>query len=197
MVRLGKWEDLLNDSVALDKDWIYAAILHDFAKGMALAKTGNITKADEHLNLLRSKMGDTILQIKFRPYTSSPYECSVVAENILAATILFVQKKYDAATTAINKAIAVEDRLIYSEPKIWLLPARQYAGSFLMQINKPRDAEKIYREDLVWNPGNGWSLLGLYNSLTAQNKKNEAEKYKPKYLNSFSHADVIPTASAY
>jgi len=43
----------------------------------------------------------------------------------------------------------------------------------------------------------GWSLLGLYQSLIAQNKMNEAAKYKPQYMYSFSHAEVMPTVSAY
>jgi len=197
MVRMGKWQDIIKDTTTVNPDWTYAAIINDFAKGMAYAKMNNTAQAEKHLQMLESRMKDSVLQAKFSDYMSSPYECAVVAENILHATILFEQKKYDAAFIAINKSIAAEDNLLYSEPKTWILPARQYAGYYMMRLNKPKEAEKIYSEDLIWNPGNGWSLLGLYQSLIAQNKKTEAEKYKPQYLNSFSHADVLPPASAY
>jgi tetratricopeptide (TPR) repeat protein len=197
MVRMGKWNDILNDTTLINTDWSYASIFSDFAKGMAYAKTGNIAEAEKHLSSLHEKMSDTVLQVRFAPYASTPYECSIVAEKILSATISFEQKKYDAALSTIQKAIAAEDKLLYAEPKEWMLPARQYLGSYLMYLNKPKEAEKVYREDLVWNPGNGWSLLGLYQSLVAQNKTSEATPFKSQYLNSFSHADVLPTTSAY
>ena len=120
-----------------------------------------------------------------------------MAENILAATILFDQKKYGPAITAIKKAILAEDSLIYAEPKLWMLPARQYLGAFLLKLNKPGEAEKIYREDLLWNPGNGWSLLGLYQSLRVQGKNQELKKTKELYLQSFSKADKLPSGSVY
>ncbi len=197
MARMGKWNDILNDTSAIHIDWTYAAIINYFAKGMAYAKTGNIPEAKKQLSWLLGKMNDTILKIKFSPYASSPYECSVVAENILSATISFAEKKYDVAISTIQKAIEAEDKLLYAEPKIWMLPARQYLGSYLLQLNKPKEAEQVYRQDLVWNPGNGWSLLGLYQSLIAQNKRPEAKKYQAQYLRSFSDADVLPTSSVY
>lgn len=71
-----------------------------------------------------------------------------------------------------------EDRMFYSEPKDWLMPARQYLGAFYLRMGKPATAEKVYREDLSWNPGNGWSLPGLCQSLKAQHKDKEIAAYK-------------------
>jgi tetratricopeptide (TPR) repeat protein len=197
MTRMGKWKEILDDPTSVHPDWKYAGILYDFAKGMAYAKTGNYTKAENHLQALIEKQKDKQLRKKFTPYMSSPYECSIIAENILLANIEFQQKKYTAAITSIKKAIMAEDSLIYSEPNLWMLPARQYLGAFLLTMNKPNEAEKIYREDLMWNPGNGWSMLGLYQSLMAQNKKTELNKIKERFEYSFSKADELPTASAY
>ena len=196
-IRMGKWQDILQDNTSINSEWTYAGILNDFAKGMAYAKTGDDTQAKKHLNQLREKQKDAILQIRFTPYRSSPYECSVVAENILIANLAFHQKKYNESFTAIKKAILAEDSLTYAEPNLWMLPARQYLGAFLMALKKPKEAEKVYREDLMWNPGNGWSLLGLYQSLQAQQKTGELKKIKALYMNSFSAADVLPAVSAY
>lgn len=197
MVRMGKWQDLLSDTSSINPEWTYAGLLDDFAKGIALSKTGNQAQAEIHLQQLQKKQEDKKLKEKFVPHASSPYEVAEVAENILLATIRFNQKKYAEAITAIRKAILAEDSLIYAEPKIWMLPARQYLGAFFMQLAKPGEAEKVYREDLVWNPGNGWSLLGLHQSLKAQGKTTELAKLKKQYLYSFSEAEVLPTTSAY
>jgi tetratricopeptide (TPR) repeat protein len=196
-VRMGKWQAILQDTTSINPEWTYAGILNDFTKGMAYAKTGDYAKAEGHLEQLKAKQKDTILRVRFTPMMSSPFECSVVAENILLATISFNQKKYDQAFTAIKKAIRAEDSLIYSEPDVWMLQSRQYLGAFLLKLNKAMEAEEVYREDLKWNPGNGWSLLGLYQALEAQHKPAELKDLKSRYLNSFSEADVLPTTSAY
>ncbi|MHA4844564.1 tetratricopeptide repeat protein [Flavitalea antarctica] len=196
-VRLGKWQAILDDNTSIDPQWTYAGILNDFTKGMAFAKTGDFKQAEKHLEQLRAKQKDSILRVKFSPMMSTPFECSMVAENILHATMLFNQKKYEPAFTAIKKAIHAEDSLIYSEPNLWMLPARQYLGAFLLQLKKAEEAEKIYREDLKWNPGNGWSLVGLHKALASQKKQDELKDLKSRYMNSFSDADVVPATSAY
>jgi tetratricopeptide (TPR) repeat protein len=197
MIRMGKWKDILLDTSSISPQWTYAGIVNDFAKGMAYTKTGYHADAERHLKQLQEKKKEAILRIRFAPYMSSPYECSIVAENILIANIFYNQKKYNEAITAIKKAILAEDSLVYSEPKIWMLPARQYLGAFLLKLNKPKEAEKVYREDLLWNPGNGWSLLGLYQSLEAQGKSQELKDIKVLYMQSFSKADQLPSGSAY
>ncbi len=196
-LRLGKWQAILEDKETVSPEWTYAGILNDFAKGMAYTKTGQISPAEKSLEQLRQKQKDDILQKRFRPYMSSPHECSVIAEHILLGHILFNQGKQEEAIKAIESAIAVEDGLIYTEPKLWMLPARQYLGAFLLQLDRPAEAEKIYREDLVWNPGNGWSLLGLYQSLEEQQKTAELSAIKEQYLHSFSGAESLPPASVY
>lgn len=195
-VRLGKWQEIIADQSRPDEQWTYAGILYNFAKGMAYVRMGNIAMAQQELAALREKETDTILKVRDYPF-NTPYEGAVIAENILSANILFAEKKYAAALNEIQQAIAIEDNLIYVEPRDWMLPARQYLGAFLLQMNQPEAAEKVYHEDQQFNPGTGWSLLGLYQSLVAQHKDNEAETYRQQYLVSFSHAAEIPPASAY
>jgi hypothetical protein len=49
----------------------------------------------------------------------------------------------------------------------------------------------------MWNPGNSWSLLGLYKSLKSQQKTGELKKLKALYMHSFSEADELPFSSVY
>lgn len=195
-VRLGKWQEIVASTDKPNDQWTYAVILYHFAKGMAYAHTGNIDMAQQQLAALRAKETDTILKVRDYPF-NTPYEAVVIAENILSANILFADKKYEAAINEIQKAVSVESKMIYDEPRGWMLPARQYLGAFLLQMNQPKQAEKVYREDLKYNPGTGWSLLGLYQSLVAQHKESKAGIYKQQYLVSFSRAEEIPPASAY
>ncbi|WP_299587834.1 hypothetical protein [Mucilaginibacter sp.] len=43
----------------------------------------------------------------------------------------------------------------------------------------------------------GWSLLGLYNSLKAQHKTAAAAKYRMRYQQAFAAGDVRPVASLF
>ncbi|MDQ3278856.1 MAG: hypothetical protein M3Q06_11055, partial [Bacteroidota bacterium] len=93
------------------------------------------------------------MQEKFAPHMCSRYEVYKVAAYVLEATIQAAQKNTAASLTALEKAVRAEDSLIYSEPKRWMLPARQYLGALLLQQNKPGEAEKVYRDELIWNLG--------------------------------------------
>lgn len=195
-VRLGKWEEIIKDQNEPDAHWNYASVLNDFAKGMAFAYTGHLDSAKVRLQMLQEKSKDSILLVA-DTLTNAPAPGAQVAGQILSASIFFAEKKYDDAIAHIQQAIEIEDRMLYSEPKDWLMPARQYLGAFYLRMGQPALAQKVYQEDLSWNPGNGWSLLGLCQSLKAQHKDKGIAAYKAKYLESFSHADKLPPGSAY
>jgi tetratricopeptide (TPR) repeat protein len=195
-VRMGKWNELLKDNAEPDASWTYAGLIYDFARGIAFVNTGHPDSARGRLILLQSKLKDSMLSIA-DTLTNKALQGAVIAGEILSSSIFFSEKKYDSAIAHINLAIQVEDGMFYYEPKDWLIPARQFLGAYYLKMSKPDLAEKIYREDLIWNPGNGWSLLGLCQSLKAQNKIGQIAGYQKKYLNSFSHADQIPPGSVY
>jgi tetratricopeptide (TPR) repeat protein len=196
LVRLGKWEEIVRDSTLPDSQWTYAGLLYNFARGLAFVYTGRPDSAAGQLFQLRNKAKDPILAIRDIPF-NAPLQGADIAEGILNAAILFSEKKYDSAINCLNKAIRREDGLIYREPRDWLIPARQFLGAYLLKLGKPVLAEKIYREDLVWHPGNGWSLLGLCQSLEAQHKEKETAVYRADELRSFSQADRMPPGSVF
>jgi tetratricopeptide (TPR) repeat protein len=196
MIRLGKWEEILKDNNPPAADWTYAQVLHDFAKGLAFIYTGRPDSANSQLGLIRDKINAPVLKIRDIPF-NTPFEGATIAENILEGAILLAQNKYESGIASFNKAVTVEDHMIYSEPAQWPIPARQFLGAYLLKNDDNIRAEQVYRADLVRNPGNGWSLLGLYQSIKAQNRKQNLAEYKSGFLRSFSHADVVPTGSVF
>ena len=195
-VRMGRWKEILEDDSVPDARLPYAGLIYDFARGMAFVNTGHPDSARGRLFLLQQKSADTVLA-QADTLSNTAKQAAEVAGEILSASIFFSEKKYDSAILHIKRAILVEDGLFYYEPKDWPIPARQYLGAFYLKMGNAARAEKVYREDLTWNPGNGWSLLGLCQSLEAQNKKDQIEPYQKKYMRSFSRADEIPPGSVY
>jgi tetratricopeptide (TPR) repeat protein len=195
LVRMGKWQAVLDQPLP-DSRWVYASLISHFARGMAYIRMSNPTAARACLDSLRQELKDPILQQRFRPF-NEPIKPSRIAEGILEGEILFAENKPAAAITAFQHSIDSEDGLSYREPKDWALPARHFAGAFLLKLGKAAEAERLYREDLTQNPGNGWALLGLAQALTAQHKNSAGADYLARAKGAFAHAEQMPPASAY
>ena len=116
---------------------------------------------------------------------------------MLEGVVAISKNQQAKGIAALEAAIKLEDKLIYTEPKDWPLPARQFLGAYLLKSRKPALAEKAYREDLIFNPSNGWSLVGLSQSLKAQRKTKGLTAIKAKYERAFSKAEQIPAGSVF
>ncbi|MGC3946171.1 MAG: hypothetical protein QM762_16910 [Chryseolinea sp.] len=86
---------------------------------------------------------------------------------------------------------------MYREPHDWVIPARQFLGKYLLNAGKLKEAESVYREDLVHNPSNGWSLTGLSLTLQKQGRTKDAGSFKAKAKQAFASADVDVVASVF
>ncbi|HXB10293.1 MAG TPA: hypothetical protein VNW04_24385 [Puia sp.] len=192
-IRMGKWQVIL-DRPAPDKSWAYASILNDLARGLAFLHKGDVAAASDCLDSIRLKKKDGVLSAGV--HQGNPAIVGVtVAESILEGELLFAKGKMAGSVEAFERAIRTEDGMAYVEPKDWVLPARHFAGACLLKQGKAAEAEKVYREDLVHNPGNGWALLGLAQSLDAQ-KKNGSD-YRVRAKTAFASAEEMPPGSAY
>ncbi|MBL0740642.1 hypothetical protein [Chryseolinea lacunae] len=194
-VRLGKWDAILG-APQPNPSWKYALALDNFAKGVAHIHAKNIPEAKKCLAALNAVLGDSLLGVRLMPFNSPVQSCRV-ASGILNGQLLYAEGKTQASIVAFTKAVAEEDQMIYREPHDWMIPARQYLGTYLLKMNKPAEAAKIFQEDLIANPGNGWSLLGMQQSLEAQKKTKEAADYRQKATKAFEAADALPTTPVF
>lgn len=195
LVRLGKWNEILAADVT-DASWKYAWVLDQFARGLAHVRKNDIPSAEKCLANIRANLDDPVLAVRLLPFNSPAQSCRI-AEALLEAEIGFAHGKTDASLASFRRAIAEEDQLIYREPHDWVVPARQFMGRKLLQLGRASEAEHLYREDLVDNPGNGWSLTGLSQSLVKQGKAEEAAAVEKQAREAFASADVTITGSVF
>jgi tetratricopeptide (TPR) repeat protein len=195
LVRLGKWDEILVSAKPAE-NWDYAALLDHFARGMAFVRLGKTAEARQQHRLLGNYLTSPILKKQRIPF-NAPLPVAQIADHILDASLLFADKQYEQAVASLDKAIRLEDQLIYTEPNDWPLPARQFLGSYLLAMNKVSEAEAVYREDLVHHPSNGWSLVGLHKALRLQGKKTELPRIKADYMTAFSKAEHVPVSSVF
>lgn len=187
-VRFGKWDAILSRPMAAQHH-INATVLMHWARGMAFAGKTNIGAANEELKLMQEKMKAPGMQVVMQPF-NSPHAAATVAEKILAGVIAEKENNFTQAILLLNEAAANEYALIYTEPRDWLLPARQYLGNVLLKAGDAVNAEKAFKEDLKDNPANHWSLYGLFKALVAQKKTAAASVVKKQYDKAFEGADI-------
>lgn len=99
-----------------------------------------------------------------------------IHENLLAGVIARSRHDDKGAIDSLTQAVAAEDALNYSEPPPWYPPVRPMLGRVLLGAGQTADAEKIFRAALEKSPRYSRALLGLRDSLKAQNRGYEAQQ---------------------
>ncbi|HKP77098.1 MAG TPA: hypothetical protein VJT67_16320, partial [Longimicrobiaceae bacterium] len=118
-----------------------------------------------------------------------------VAHHALAGELVLRQGRAAEAVPHLQEAVRLQDALRYDEPAPWYYPVRQSLGAALLAAGRPAEAERAYRDDLVRNPRNGWSLFGLAEALKAQHK-DDADARR-QFQAAWSRADVTLTSSRF
>jgi tetratricopeptide (TPR) repeat protein len=167
-----------------------------YARGRALAATGKADDADAELARLRTAASDPSLEAARMEFNESRSILGI-AERVLAGSIASARGDHAAAIRDLRAAAEMEDALTYGEPPEWTVPVRQDLGAALLAADRPAEAEQSYREDLERFPSNGWSLLGLAQSLRAQGKSAEAERAMTDFRRAWEAADVQVESPAY
>jgi tetratricopeptide (TPR) repeat protein len=163
---------------------------------MALANQSRFAEAKHELNELRQVMKDSSLRLPFTPF-SPAIDGAKVAENILAGTIALKEMDYTRAIEVFKIAVATEENMVYNEPRDWMLNAKHFLGNAYLAAGQPAAAQQVLEKDLVNNRENGWALFGIWQALSAENKKTEAVKVLARYRKAFEKADVTPTGPVF
>ncbi len=189
-VRFGKWDRIL-ETPAPTTDMKYAMGVWHYARGMAFTSQGKKEEANQELAKLQAFIADPDLEeLKIWSFNSTASVLKIAAE-VLTGSIATLEQDYTKATSHLKNAIALEDKLVYTEPPDWYSPTRNLLGTILLQGNQPEQAEQAFRDDLDIYPENGWSLHGLAQSLQAQGKTAEAETIQQQYQEAWQYADIV------
>ena len=120
-----------------------------------------------------------------------------IAPEVLAGEIAARKKDYGTAIAHLERAVRLEDGLVYTEPAEWHYPPRQALAAVLLEAGRAAEAETVYWEDLRRNPENGWSLFGLKQALDAQKRDADAALVEARRAKAWTRADVTLEASRF
>ncbi len=195
LTRFGKWDEMLREpeppatSVFLKGAWHYA-------RGTAFLGKGQTNDADAELAKLNALMPDKSLDGPlFSPNTARAI--LTIAQEVLTGEIEGAKKNYDSAVAHLERAVRLEDALVYTEPAEFHFPPRQALGAVLLDANRAAEAETVYWEDLRRNKESGWSLFGLMQALKAQGKNDDAALVEARFRKAWAAADVKLSSSRF
>ena len=194
MVRFGLWHDILAEPEKYGDEMWFTRAFHHAARAIAFAAKGDTTRArnDQRIFLERAK-----LVPKEASLGNNSCEAILgVVTRMVEGEILVAEGKIDSGIEQLRTAVQKEDALKYDEPPAWLIPVRHSLGAVLMKQQRFAEAEQVYREDLARLPENGWSLLGLAQSLRKQNKNaHEVSETQTKFEKVWAKADLTINTS--
>jgi tetratricopeptide (TPR) repeat protein len=194
-VRFGRWDDVLRVA-APPREWVYTTGVWRYARGLAYNAKGDAAAARRELTELESLLAGVPAERTVAFFFRAKNVLQMAA-NVLAGEIAAKAGDVAAAERLLRAAVAEQDTHWFTEPPPWYFPVRQSLGAVLLQARRAADAEQVYRDDLKRNPGNGWSLYGLGQSLRAQGKTAEAARVEESFRKAWAQADVTLTASRF
>jgi len=195
LTRFGKWDEMLREP----EPPATSAYLHgmwQYARGTAFLGKGQINDAEREFEKFEETLKDkTLDQPLFSPNTGRAVMS--IAREVLAGEIAAAKKNYDEAIPHLERAVRLEDALVYTEPAEFHFPPRQALGAVLLEAGRAPEAETVYWEDLKRNRENPWSLFGLTQALKAEGKNDDAALIEARFKKAWARADTTITSSRF
>lgn len=184
LVRFGQWDAMLSEPKPDAQSHFMTGIWH-YGRALAYLHTDRLRPARKEFTKLtrarRAVAGDEHA-IGF----ATNARLLEIAEEIVAGEIAAKTGRTLEALARLERAVRLEDSLLYNEPPDWYFPVRHYLGAMLLDLRRPREAEVVYSADLRKNPENGYALFGLRKALLAQGREADAAAVGARFEKSWA-----------
>lgn len=195
MVRFGMWQEMLAEPrPELDSQFM-AGIWH-YGRALAYLHTQRLSEARpelEKLKELRMAVGELERYVS----ATAGETLLTIAEEIVHGELAYAEGKTLEGLARLERAVRLEDSLVYNAPPEWYFPVRHYLGAMLLEAGQPNEAEVIYAADLRTNPENGYSLFGLKLALEQQGNRDHALEVAKRFDRAWAGATHKLASSRY
>jgi tetratricopeptide (TPR) repeat protein len=194
LARFGRWDAVLQEPRPAENLQSATGMWH-WAQGFAYLRQGDLARAETEASQLAAIADAAALREAAR--RSGSATLLDLARHVLAGELAGAGGRPDEQIARLERAIAVQDDLPYSEPPPWFYPVRHTLGAAFLRLGRAAEAEAVYREDLRQYPHDGWALFGLAQALRAQGRDAEAADAQRQFDAAWQHADFTPTSSGF
>ena len=188
LVRLERWGEVLDEPVPAGEAGL-AAPMAEYARGVALVRTGKLDAARERSAALQTALAKPVLKGATVMGDDPAAKVLEILSSRLVAEIAAAEGRGDAAQAALAHGVELEAALEATEPPLLASSSRLALGSLMLRLQRWSDAELAYREELVAQPASGWALAGLEQALAGQGRAEEAQRARTEAERAWSAAD--------
>jgi tetratricopeptide (TPR) repeat protein len=196
MARFGAWDAILEEPRPREDARYWSGIWH-YARGLARVHRGELDEAAAELAAIEAIREDPAA-METLVGLAGAHTLLRIARGVLAGELAAKRGDYDAAVAELDRAVRLEDSLMYNEPPDWYYPVRHTLGAVLLDAGRADEAETVFWRDLrERNRENGYALKGLALSLRAQGREDEARAVEERFRAAWAEADVQLTSSRF
>ena len=205
-IRFGRWEEILQLELPTNRS-LYcsktATIL--YARAIALSALGRIEEAEAAQREFEAARA-AVPTSRMNSLPSKQVDVLAIAAAMLTGELEYRKGNHEVAFSNLRKAAELEDALPYADPPPWMQPVRHALGGLLLEQNRLKEAETVFREDIGLAENyprrkarlnNVWGLHGLYECLVRSGKTEEARCIEIPRDIAMASADVPITTSCY
>ena len=187
-LRFHRWEEILATPAPSDTRKLHRG-LWQYAQAMALANRGKLAEANaarEQFESLRKTIPPDSMYLG----NNKSADVLALAGATLDATLAWARGEKDRSVAAWQTAMEAEKAIQYDEPPAWHYPVQQSLGAALLRSGKAAEAESAFRQALAKKPRDGRLLFGLWQSVLAQKRENEAALVEQQFRIAWKDATV-------
>ena len=189
LVRLERWDDVLAEPMPTGAAGL-AVPMTDYARGMALVRTGKVDAARERSIALQAALDQPVLKGATVMGDDPARNVLEILASRLVAELAAADGRADASLGALVRGIELETALGASEPPLLASSSRLAMGDLMLRLQRWSDAERAYRDELVAQPASGWALTGLERALAGQGRADEARRARAEAEQAWAGADA-------
>ena len=195
LLRLQRWSEALAEPAPVAGGSFETAV-REHARAVSLARTGRLVEAREAGAAAQKTL--TGLQLQRQPSDDDKF-----ARNLLAVMVAWQQAELalaagdlDGAESAAQRGVELEMAIEEREPPVLAAGSRIVLGQLMLKAQRWGAAERAFRDDLADQPGSGWALRGMYQTLANAGRSAEAAAVKEQWERAWSAADVTLRTAA-
>jgi len=158
----------------------YVKAMWHYARGVAHAWRGELAAARAEVEAMRRLAESSDFSGLVENGVPAP-DVIGLAQHVVLGRIAQSAGDWTQARAEFEQAVALEDRLAYSEPPYWYYPVRQSLGAVLLAAGKLDEAETVFRQSLLRAANNGWALHGLALTYQRLGKQGAAEAARNQF----------------
>jgi tetratricopeptide (TPR) repeat protein len=187
-LRFQRWDDILKAPEPARERKLHRAFWQ-YARAMALAGQGKLNDASAEQKRFESLRQAVPSESQFLINNKSS-DILALAAATLDARLAWARGEKEKSIREWRRAVKLESKIQYDEPPAWFYPVRQSLAATLLRNGQAKEAEAIFRQAIQKHPRDGRLLFGVWQSLVAQRRDNDAALVEQQFNAAWKDATV-------